>query len=66
MLNFLIFIVVFAVSTFLLAVSVRYGMIGAQRMENWLTQKSGRSFDGFDWYYRIPFSIGLIPNFFII
>jgi len=64
MLNFLIFIVVFAISTFLLAVSVRYGMIGAQRMENWLTQKSGRSFDGFDWYYRIPSAIGLIPEFF--
>ncbi|MBN2614329.1 MAG: hypothetical protein JXR71_01430 [Bacteroidales bacterium] len=64
MLNFLIFIFVFAISAFLLAFSIRYGMTGANRMEAWLSEKSGRNFEGYDWYYRIPFSIGLIPEYF--
>lgn len=64
MFNFLISIVVFAVSAFLLAMSVRYGMIGAERVDTWVQQKSCRSFEGFDWYYRIPFSIGTIPEYF--
>lgn len=64
MLNFFISIVVFAVSTFLLAVSIRYGMIGSERLDSWLSSKSGRNFEGFDWYYRIPFSVGAIPEYF--
>lgn len=64
MLNFFISIVVFGVSTFLLAVGVRYGMMGLQRLDDWLMAKSGRSFDGFNWYYRIPLGIGTIPEYF--
>ncbi|OFY49714.1 MAG: hypothetical protein A2W85_07580 [Bacteroidetes bacterium GWF2_41_31] len=64
MLNFLISIIVFAVSAFLLAMSVRYGMMGAERVDTWVLSKSRRSFQGFDWYYRIPFSIGTIPEYF--
>jgi len=64
MLNFFISIVVFGVSTFLLAVSVRYGMVGAERVDNWLLTKTSRDFGGFNWYYRIPFAIGAIPEYF--
>lgn len=64
MLNFFISIVVFAVSTFLLAFSVRYGMIGAERLDRWLSIKSGQNFQGYDWYYRIPFRLGAIPEYF--
>jgi len=64
MLNFFISIVVFAFSAFLLAVSIRYGMIGAERFDSWLSSKSGHSFEGFDWYFRIPFSLGAIPEYF--
>jgi hypothetical protein len=64
MLNFFISLVVFAVSTFLLAVSIRYGMIGAARLDQWLMYKSRNNVDGFDWYYRIPFSVGIIPEYF--
>ncbi|PJB59194.1 MAG: hypothetical protein CO098_04680 [Bacteroidetes bacterium CG_4_9_14_3_um_filter_41_19] len=64
MLNFFISIVVFGVSTFLLAVSVRYGMAGAERIDHWLLLKYSRRFDGFNWYYRIPFAIGIIPEYF--
>lgn len=64
MLNFFISIVVFGVSTFLLAMGVRYGMMGAERVDNWLLAKSGRRFEGFNWYYRIPFAFGAIPEYF--
>jgi hypothetical protein len=64
MLNFFISIVVLAFSAFLLAVSIRYGMIGAARLDSWLSTKSKRNFKGFDWYYRIPFPVGTIPEYF--
>jgi hypothetical protein len=64
MLNFLISIVVFVVSAFLLAMGVRYGMMGAERVDSWMLSKTRRSFQGFDWYYRIPFSFGTIPEYF--
>ncbi len=64
MLNFFISIVVFAASTFLLALGIRYGMMGAERLDSWIQSKSGRNYDGFDWYYRIPFTLGAIPEYF--
>lgn len=64
MLNFFISVVVFAISTFLLALSIRFGMVGAARVDSWMVSKSGRNFEGFDWYYRIPFSVGIIPEYF--
>ncbi len=62
--NFLISILVFAVSVFLLAVSARYGLIGATRLDNYFTNKTNSSYDGFQLYYRIPTSIGMIPEYF--
>lgn len=64
MINFFISIVIFAVSVFLLGVSIRYGLIGAGRLDNYFSIKSGKSFNGFNWYYRIPFNIGFIPEYF--
>lgn len=64
MLNFFISIVVFAFSAFLLAVSIRYGMTGAVRLDSWLSSKSKNNFVGYNWHYRIPFSIGTIPEYF--
>ncbi len=62
--SFLISIIVFAVSVFLLAVSARYGLIGATRMDNYFSNKSNSSYDGLQLYYRIPFTIGMIPEYF--
>jgi len=62
--NFLISIVVFAASVFMLAVSVRYGLMGAGRLDNYFSQKNNSNYPGFQWYYRIPFSIGVIPEYF--
>ena len=64
MLNFFISIAVFAVSVFLLGVSIRYGLIGAGRLDDYFSAKSGRSFNGYPLYYRIPFGIGFIPEYF--
>ena len=64
MINFLISIVVIAVSVFLLAVSVRYGLMGVARLDNYFSQKNNSSYPGFGWYYRIPFSIGVVPEYY--
>ncbi|MCF6169758.1 MAG: hypothetical protein L3J66_02105 [Bacteroidales bacterium] len=62
--NFLISIILFAVSVFLLAVSIRYGLRGAARLDAYFSQKHNSGYPGFEWYYRIPFSIGVIPEYF--
>ncbi|NQU31757.1 MAG: hypothetical protein HQ521_00845 [Bacteroidetes bacterium] len=62
--SFLISIIVFAVSVFLLAVSARYGLIGARRLDEYFSNKNNSSYNGFQLYYRIPFSIGVIPEYF--
>ncbi len=62
--SFLIQLIIFAVSLFLLAISVRYGLMGASRMDNYFSQKNNSDYPGFQWYYRIPFSIGVIPEYF--
>ncbi len=64
MLNFFISIVVFSISTFLLAVAIRYGTMASGRLDAWLLSKSGKDFTGFQWYFRIPFAIGAIPEYF--
>ena len=64
MMNALISIFLFAVSVFLLAVSVRYGLRGAARLDAYFSQKHNSDYPGFEWYYRIPFSVGLIPEYF--
>ena len=64
MINFLISMVVFAASVFLLAVSARYGLMGAGRLDNYFSQKNNSAYPGFQWYYRIPFSLGVIPEYY--
>lgn len=64
MINFIISIVVLLVSVFLLSVSIRYGLAGAGRLDNYFSIKSSGNFDGFQWYYRIPGSAGLIPEYY--
>lgn len=64
MLNFFISIVIFAASVFLLAVAIRYGLRGAARLDDYFSRKHNSEYPGFEWYYRIPFSIGVIPEYF--
>jgi len=64
MLNFFISIVIFAVSVFLLGLSLRYGLKNSVRIDDYFSQKSNSNFNGFNWYYRIPFSIGVVPEYF--
>ena len=62
--NFLISIILFAVSVFLLAVSIRYGLRGTASLDAYFSQKNNSDYPGFGWYYRIPFSVGVIPEYF--
>jgi hypothetical protein len=63
MLNFLISIIVAAASVFLMILALRYGLKSSDRVDNYFISKvNGR--DGFNFYYRIPFRIGYIPEYF--
>ncbi len=62
--NFLISTIVLAVSVFLLVVSVRYGLKGAGKLDDYFSIKRRSVYPGFQWYYRIPFSIGVVPEYF--
>jgi hypothetical protein len=64
MINFLISIVVIVASVFMLGVAVRYGITGAARLDNYFSQKNSSSYPGFSWYYRIPFSFGVILEYY--
>jgi len=62
--GFIMSTVIFIVSAFLLAVSLRYGLKGADRLDDYFSQKNNSEYPGFEWYYRIPFSVGVIPEYF--
>ncbi len=64
MINFIISIVVLLASVFMMAVSVRYGLVGVARLDNYFSQKNNSNNPGFQWYYRIPFSFGVIPEYY--
>ncbi len=62
--NFLIGLVIAAVSVFLLIVSIRYGVRSAERLDNYFSVKSGAEYDGFQWWFRIPGVVGMIPEYY--
>ena len=64
MLNFIMYLFVFAASVFLLAVALRFGLKGAAIWDEKIVNKANRTFTGFMWFYRIPFAIGVIPEYF--
>jgi len=66
MTNFFISIFVFAASVFVLGVLIRFGLTGAGKLDDYLSAKSGRNFTGYPWYYRLPFSISFIPEYFFL
>lgn len=63
MLNFLISIIVAAASVFLMILAVRYGLNYSTKIDNYFISKANGQ-EGFNWYYRIPFKIGIIPEYF--
>jgi hypothetical protein len=64
MIDFLISMVVLAVSVFLLVISARYGLMGARKLDHYFSQKRNSTYQGFQWHYRLPFAIGMIPEYF--
>lgn len=62
--NLIISIVVFAASVFFLAVSLRYGLMSAARIDDYFSEKNNSDYQGFHLYFRIPFSFGVIPEYF--
>ena len=64
MTNLFISILTFSVSVFLIGLSLRYGLKGAGNLDNFFSERTGRSYTGFNWHYRIPLSAGFIPEYY--
>jgi len=64
MINILISIAVLIATFFMMVYSIRYGIRAAIRMDQYLSAKKNSTYAGFQWYFRIPFGIGVIPEYF--
>ena len=64
MLRFILYLFAFIASVFLLSAAIRYGLRGANRWDARISSRLGKSFTGFNWFYRIPFSIGVVPEYY--
>lgn len=64
MIKFLLYIISFVGSVFLFSIAINYGLKLADTWDRRISGKLNRSFQGFNWYFRIPFSIGVIPEYF--
>lgn len=62
--SLIISIVVFTASVFFMVYSIRYGLIGMRRLDGYFSSRVKSNYPGFRWYYRIPFSIGVVPEYF--
>lgn len=62
--NFLITLVVFTASLFFMVYSIRYGLLWMRRLDSYFSDRTRSNYPGFRWYYRIPFSIGAVPEYF--
>lgn len=62
--NFLISIVVLTASLFFMVYSIRYGLIGMRKLDGYFSRRVKSNYPGFRWYYRIPFSMGVVPEYF--
>ena len=64
MLTFIMLLIGLAVSVFSIAMATRFGLRGANAWDQRICNKLNSSFTGFNWHFRIPLSIGVIPEFF--
>lgn len=62
--SFIINILIAAVSAFLLIVSVRFGVRGAERLDDYFSAKTNSDNQGFQWWIRIPTVVGMIPEYY--
>ena len=62
--NVFISIILFLASVFLLVLSVRFGLKNMGRLDSYFSQKNNSNYLGFQWFYRIPFGVGAIPEYF--
>lgn len=62
--SFIIGILIAAVSAFLLIISIRFGVRNAERLDDYFSVKTNSDNQGFQWWFRIPTVIGMIPEYF--
>ena len=64
MLRFILYLIAFTAGVFLISAAIRYGLRWAARWDDKISSKLGKAFAGFNWFYRIPFAIGVVPEYY--
>ena len=64
MLRFILLMISLAAGVFTIAMAIRFGLRGANAWDQRICNKLNSSFTGFKWHFRIPLSIGVIPEYF--
>jgi len=64
MLRFILLMISLAAGVFSIAMAIRFGLRGASNWDQRICNKLNSSFTGFKRHFRIPMSIGVIPEFF--
>ena len=64
MLRFILYLIAGTASVFMLSFMIRYLLKASYSWDTRICNKRGTSFCGFRWHYRIPWSIGVVPEFF--
>jgi len=64
MLRFILYLIAGTAAVFMLSYTIRYLLKASYSWDTWICKKRGTSFCGFRWHYRIPWAIGVVPEFF--
>ncbi|MEE4256231.1 MAG: hypothetical protein V2I47_04265 [Bacteroidales bacterium] len=64
MLRFILYLIAGTAAVFMLSYTIRYLLKASHSWDTWICKKRGTSFCGFRWHYRIPWAIGVVPEFF--
>jgi hypothetical protein len=58
------YIISFVGTVFLLSFAIKYGLQLAGKWDLKINRKLNRNFTGFNWFFRVPFAVGVIPEYF--
>ncbi len=64
MTNFFISLLILSFSAFFIGSGIRFGLSATRSLDDYFIQRSGSSFGGFGWYFRIPSTVGALPEYF--
>lgn len=64
MLRFILLLIGLAAAVYTMALAIRYGLKGSLAWDRKICDKRNAGFRGYNWQFRIPTSVGVIPEYF--